>query len=151
MRITEKGEQVTISHVNQADLTHEAACAIRAHALGLYTRRGGEAAQRRLVPVHVTLTAEAPRRYDALAGLYGTRNIEFEAPHSSVTFLTRDLRTPAPHNQPGLSAVLRRHGEQTLAAAVPLRNWLDLFRRPKPYAAPASPGCSTTPTSASTP
>ncbi|GAA0291027.1 AraC family transcriptional regulator [Streptomyces polychromogenes] len=128
MRITEDGEQITISHVNQADLSHEAACAIRAYALGLYTRRAGEAAQRRLIPVRVTLEAEAPRRYDALADLYGTRSIDFEAPDSSITFLTRDLKTPAPHNQPGLSAVLRRHAEQTLAAAFPLRDWLDLFR-----------------------
>ncbi|MGT2532416.1 AraC family transcriptional regulator ligand-binding domain-containing protein [Streptomyces nojiriensis] len=128
MRITEDGEQVVISHVNQADLTYEAACAIRAYALGLYTRRLGEAARRRLVPVHVTLAAKAPRRHEALAELYGTRNIDFEAPDSSITFLARDLKAPAPHAQPGLSAVLRRHAEQTLAAAVPLRNWLDLFR-----------------------
>lgn len=128
LRVTEDHEHVTISHVNQADLSYEAACAIRGYALGLYQRRLSEAAQRRLVPVRVTLAATAPRRYDALAELYGTRRIDFEAPDSSITFLASDLNSPTPHAQPGLSAVLRRHAEQSLATAIPLRNWLDLFR-----------------------
>ncbi|MER5727304.1 helix-turn-helix domain-containing protein [Streptomyces sp. NPDC002138] len=128
LRIAEDGEQVTISHVNHADLAHEAACAIRGYALGLYQRRLGEAAQRRLVPVHVSLAAAAPRRHHALTELYGTRSIAFEAPVSSVTFLARDLDAPNPHAQPGLSSVLRRHAEQTLATSVALHDWLDLFR-----------------------
>ncbi|MFD6225600.1 helix-turn-helix domain-containing protein [Streptomyces sp. NPDC060232] len=128
LRITEDGDLVTLSHLNQGDLAHEAACAVLACALGLYLRRLSEAAQRRLVPLHVALAAEAPRRHDALIELYGTRSIEFEAPVSSLTFRTADLTAAAPHAQPGLSAVLRRHADQTLAAAVPLRDWLDLFR-----------------------
>ncbi|MFE3554871.1 AraC family transcriptional regulator ligand-binding domain-containing protein [Streptomyces sp. NPDC059193] len=128
LRITEDGAHVTISHVNQADLTYEAACAIRGYALGLYQRRLSEAAQRRLVPVRVTLAAKAPRRHEALAELYGTRTIDFEAPDTSITFLASELNTPTPHAQPGLSAVLRRHAEQTLATAIPLHDWLDLFR-----------------------
>ncbi|MGR4880232.1 helix-turn-helix domain-containing protein [Streptomyces sp. LARHCF249] len=128
LRITEDGEHVTISHVNQADLTHEAACAIRGYALGLYQRRLSEAARRRLAPVRVTLAAEAPRRHDALTELYGTRAIDFEAPDSSITFLASDLKAPTPQFQPGLSTVLLRHAEQTLATAIPLHGWLDLFR-----------------------
>ncbi|MEU9375812.1 helix-turn-helix domain-containing protein [Streptomyces sp. NPDC048255] len=128
LRVTEDGEHVTISHVNHADLTYEAACAIRAYVLGLCRRRLGEAAQRRLVPVRVTLAAKAPRRHDALTELYGTRAVEFEAPGSSITFLASDLQVPNPRAQPGLSTVLRRHAEQTLANAIPLHSWLDLFR-----------------------
>lgn len=128
MRITEDGGRVSISHVNDADLTYEAACGIRAYALGLYQRRLGEAAGRRLVPLHVSLAAKAPRRHDALIELYGARSIEFEAPVSSITFRAADLNTPTPHAQPGLSTVLRRHAEQTLATAIPLHDWLDLFR-----------------------
>ncbi|MEU8777042.1 helix-turn-helix domain-containing protein [Streptomyces sp. NPDC048606] len=128
LRISEDGEQITISHLNEADVTIDAACAIRACALAIYQRRLGEAARRPLVPVRVTLAARTPRRHDALVRLYGTRAIEFEAPHSSVTFLAADLTAPAPHAQPGLSAVLRRHAEQSLAAAIPLYDWLDLFR-----------------------
>lgn len=128
LEVTVDGEHVTISHVNDADLAYEAASAVRACALGLYQRRLSGAAQRRLIPVHVALAAEAPSRHDSLAELYGTRAIDFEAPVSSFTFLASDLMAPAPHAQPGLSAVLRKHAEHTLAAAVPLHSWLDLFR-----------------------
>ncbi|MFE6834165.1 AraC family transcriptional regulator ligand-binding domain-containing protein [Streptomyces sp. NPDC057705] len=128
VRMSEDGDEVTVSHLNEADLAHEAACAVRACALGLYQRRLGEAAQRTLVPVRVALAARTPARHDALTELYGTRTIEFEAPVSSITFRAADLNAPSPHAQPGLSGVLRRHAEQTLATAVPLRNWLDLFR-----------------------
>ncbi|TXS52318.1 helix-turn-helix domain-containing protein [Streptomyces sp. t39] len=128
LRITEDGAHTVISHVNRADLAHEAACAVRAYALGLYQRRLSEAAQRRLVPLRVTLAAEAPGRHGALSELYGTRTIDFEAPHTSMTFLTADLTTPSPCAQPGLPALLRGHAERALATAVPLRDWLDLFR-----------------------
>ncbi|WP_327302383.1 helix-turn-helix domain-containing protein [Streptomyces sp. NBC_01298] len=128
MRITEDGEHVTIGHDNRADITHEAACGIRGYALGLYRRRLGEAAGRRLVPLRVSLAAKAPARHEALVELYGTRRIEFEAPASSITFRTADLDSPAPHAQPGLSAVLRRHAEQHLASAIPLHDWPALFR-----------------------
>ncbi|WP_330334307.1 AraC family transcriptional regulator [Streptomyces sp. NBC_00536] len=128
LRVTEDGAQVTVSHVNRADLTHEAANAIRGFAMGLYQRRLSEAAGRRLIPVRVSLTAKAPRRHQDLVELYGTRSIEFEAPDASITFLASDLRSPSPYIQPGLSAVLRRHAEQTLATSIPLHDWLDLFR-----------------------
>ncbi|MFB6823327.1 helix-turn-helix domain-containing protein [Streptomyces virginiae] len=128
LRITEDGRQIVLTHVNEADQGYEPACAIRAFALGLYQRRLGAAARRRLVPLRVTLAARTPRRHDALIELYGTANIEFEAPSSSLTFLASDLTGPTPHAQPGLSNVLRRHADQTLAAAIPLHNWLDLFR-----------------------
>ncbi|MEU3488693.1 helix-turn-helix domain-containing protein [Streptomyces massasporeus] len=128
LRVTEDGDRVTISHINHADMTHEAACAIRAYALGLYQQRLSQSAQRRLLPLHVALTAKAPRRHDSLTELFGTHAIDFEAPDSSITFLAADLKAPTPHVQPGLSTVIRRHAEQALATATPLRNWLDLFR-----------------------
>ncbi|MEV6203058.1 helix-turn-helix domain-containing protein [Streptomyces sp. NPDC051771] len=128
LRVTEDGDHVTVSHWNQADMEHEAACAIRAYALGLYRLRLGQAAGRCLVPVRVTLAARAPRRHDLLCELYGTRAIDFEAPDSSIVFRAADLRDPAPHVQPGLSALLRKHADQSLASAIPLHSWLDLFR-----------------------
>ncbi|MFF3019094.1 AraC family transcriptional regulator ligand-binding domain-containing protein [Streptomyces sp. NPDC057939] len=128
LRITEDGDRITLSHLNESDLSHPAACAVRSYALGVYRRRLGEAARRELQPVQVTLAAETPRRHDALTRMYGTRSIEFEAQVSSITFLASDLSAPNPHAQPGLSAVLRTHADQTLASAIPLRDWLDLFR-----------------------
>ncbi|MQS16190.1 AraC family transcriptional regulator [Streptomyces kaniharaensis] len=128
IEVVESGQQVIISHVNLADTSYEVACALRAYALGLYQRRLSEAARRSLVPVRVSLAAETPRRHDPLVELYGTRSIDFEAPVSSITFLATDLRSPAPYTQPGLSAVLRRQAEHTLAAAIPLHSWLDTFQ-----------------------
>ncbi|WP_395297547.1 helix-turn-helix domain-containing protein [Kitasatospora hibisci] len=128
LRITEDGDLITISHLNEADQTYEAASAVRAYALGLYQRRLSDAAGRRLVPLRVALATGTPRRHGALTELYGTQAIDFEAPLSSITFRACDLRTPAPHVQPGLSAVLRRHAEHTLNSAIPLHDWLDLFR-----------------------
>ncbi|WP_312846012.1 helix-turn-helix domain-containing protein [Streptomyces sp. WAC05374] len=128
LEIAVDGGLVTISHLNQADMDHEAACAIRAYGLGLYRQRLSEAARRNLIPVKVTLAAKAPRCHDLLIELYGTRAITFEAPTSTITFLTADLTTPTVHAQPGLSTLLRRHADQTLATAIPLHSWLDLFR-----------------------
>ncbi|MFI9720422.1 helix-turn-helix domain-containing protein [Streptomyces sp. NPDC052396] len=128
IEIVEDGEHITISHVNLADLTYDAASAIRSFALGLYHRRLSEAARRPLVPVRVALAAKAPRRHGSLAEMYGTRAIDFEVPVSSITFLASDLRAATPYAPPGLSAVLRRHAEQTLATAIPLHNWLDAFQ-----------------------
>lgn len=128
LRITEDGADITISHFNEADLTYDAARAIRAYMLGLLQRRLGDAMRSRLVPVRVALAAQAPRRHDALTELYGTEAIDFEVPVSSITFRAAELKAPNPHAQPGLSAVLRRHAEQSLAAAIPLHGWLDHFR-----------------------
>ncbi|MEU6864279.1 helix-turn-helix domain-containing protein [Streptomyces sp. NPDC046876] len=128
LAISEDGDQITISHVNDADLAYEAACAVNAGSLAVYHLRLCEAAQRPLVPLRVALAAEAPRRHGDLTELYGTRSIDFEAPVSSITFLAADLTAASPRAQPGLSAVLRRHAEQMLAASIPLHDWLDLFR-----------------------
>ncbi|MEU2655174.1 helix-turn-helix domain-containing protein [Streptomyces sp. NPDC007325] len=128
LHIAEDGDHVTISHRSQADVTHEAACAIRAYALGILRQRLSQAAGRALVPLRVSLAARAPRRHDILSELYSTRVIHFEAPDSSITFRAADLKIPGPHTQPGLSTVLRRHADQILATAIPLHDWLSLFR-----------------------
>ncbi|PIM66939.1 hypothetical protein CTU88_38585 [Streptomyces sp. JV178] len=112
--VTEDADQVTITHINRADRTHEAACAIRAYALGLYQQRLSEAAQRHLIPVRVTLDAAPPPRHNALSELYATVAIEFDAPTSSITFRRSDVAAPAPHAQPGLAALIRRHAEHQL-------------------------------------
>jgi AraC-like DNA-binding protein len=128
VEIVEDGEHVTISHGSIGDMTPDAAAAVYAYALGLYHRRLSEAARHRLVPLRVALATRAPRRHDALTELFSTTVLDFEAPVSSMTFLASDLRRSTPYVRPGLSTVLCRHIEQTLAAAVPLRDWLDVFR-----------------------
>ncbi|MFI8967114.1 helix-turn-helix domain-containing protein, partial [Streptomyces sp. NPDC053493] len=128
MFVVQDGQEVTLGHVNAADLTYEAASAIRAYGLGLVRQRLSVALRRELIPLRAGLAAQAPRHHGALYELFGTRNIDFECPVSSITFRADDLHRPTPQAQPGLSAVLRSHAELTLAAAIPLRDWLDLFR-----------------------
>ncbi|MFC9815915.1 helix-turn-helix domain-containing protein [Streptomyces virginiae] len=128
LHVSENGHQVVISHLNQADMAYEAGSAVSAYALGGCLQRLSDAAQRQLVPLRVTLASETPRRHHSLIDLFGTRAIDFEAPVSSMTFLASDLKSPNPQAQPGLSAVLRKHAEQTLASSVALHDWLDLFR-----------------------
>ncbi|MGW2400602.1 AraC family transcriptional regulator ligand-binding domain-containing protein [Kitasatospora sp. NPDC001664] len=128
VRIAEEDGEVVVSHANEADLTDETAAAIRSFAMGLFRRRLSEATRQDLVPVRVALAARAPRRHRALRELYGGAPVEFDAPISSVTFAAADIRAANPLAQPGLSAVLRAHAEQSVATAVPLHSWLDLFR-----------------------
>ncbi|MFF3316208.1 AraC family transcriptional regulator ligand-binding domain-containing protein [Streptomyces sp. NPDC003035] len=126
--VSDRGAEITISHVNAADLADDVASAIRCYALSLLQKRFSEASRRPLVPVRVALAARAPRHHAVLTNLYGTQNVEFEHAVSSVTFRSTDLREPTPYAPPGLSALLRSHAAQSLAQAVPLRGWLDLFR-----------------------
>ncbi|PRH79130.1 hypothetical protein C6N75_11200 [Streptomyces solincola] len=127
LHIEETEQHVTISHVNAADLTADVASAIRAYSLALFTQRVSDASRRTVVPTRVALAARAPRTHGILTRLYGTRVVDFASPVNSITFRAADLRVPQPH-APGLSDLLRSHADQSLAEAVPLRDWLDLFR-----------------------
>ncbi|MEU6981146.1 MULTISPECIES: AraC family transcriptional regulator ligand-binding domain-containing protein [unclassified Streptomyces] len=126
--IAEDEQGVTLTHVNAADLSYEVASAIRAYVLGLLQRRLCLALRKELVPLRVRLATPAPRHRGPLLDLYGTRNVDFECPVSSITFHADDLRGATPHVQPGLSDVLRSHAERVMADSIPLHDWLDLFR-----------------------
>ncbi|MFD0366954.1 helix-turn-helix domain-containing protein [Streptomyces sp. NPDC059071] len=128
MSVVQDGHEITLSHVSGADLSDDAASAVRAYALGLIRHRLNTALRKELVPVRVALATQTPRQHGALHALYGTRDIDFERPASSITFHAGDLQETVPYAQPGLSAVLRRHAEQTITDSIPLRSWLDLFR-----------------------
>lgn len=127
LRIEEDERHITLSHINAADLTDEIASAIRAYSLSLFRPRISASTRRTITPVRVVLAARAPRTHKSLVRLYGTPAIDFAGPVNSITFKTADLTTPQPH-APGLSALLRRNAEQLLHQAIPLRDWLDLFR-----------------------
>ncbi|MEU7018186.1 AraC family transcriptional regulator ligand-binding domain-containing protein [Streptomyces sp. NPDC046385] len=126
--IAEDEHAVTLTHVNAADLHYEVASAIRAYVLGLLRQRLCAALRQELLPLRVRLATPAPRHRGPLFDLYGTRNVEFECPVSSIVFPVDDLRGSTPHVQPGLSDVLRSHAERVMADSIPLHDWLDLFR-----------------------
>lgn len=125
--VDEDERRLTLTHMNAADLTDEVASAIRAYSLGLLRQRLSFAARRPITPTQVALAVRAPRHHRTLTELYGTRAIEFASPANSITFNSTDLRATQ-HHAPGLSALLRQHAKQSLSNAVPLRDWLDLFR-----------------------
>ncbi|WP_411108611.1 helix-turn-helix domain-containing protein [Streptomyces sp. c-19] len=127
LHIEENEQYITLSHINGADLSDDVASAIRAYSLSLFRPRISESTRRAITPTKVAIAARAPRTHQSLIQLYGTRAIDFASPVNSITFRTADVITPQPH-APGLSALLRRHAERLLAEAVPLRDWLDIFR-----------------------
>ncbi|MEU3910398.1 helix-turn-helix domain-containing protein [Streptomyces sp. NPDC029721] len=127
LRIDVDDQHVTISHVNAADLTDDVASAIRGYSLSLFRQRMCESTRRNIVPVKVALAARAPRNHQALAQMYGTHAIDFASPVNAITFKAADLTAPQPH-APGLSDHLRRHARLMLTEAVPLHDWLDVFR-----------------------
>lgn len=85
------------------------------------------AAGRRLTPVRVRLPHRPPAAAKRLAELYGTRNIEFEADHPSITFAEADMDAPLPRADPALAAILDDHARLSTAAARPVLGWLDRF------------------------
>ncbi|MDQ0791543.1 AraC family transcriptional regulator [Streptomyces sp. B1I3] len=127
LHIDEDEQHITLSHINAADLSDDVASAIRTYSLSLFRPRISESTRRDITPIKVTLAARAPRTHQNLVQLYGTRAIDFSSPVNTITFRAADLTAPQPH-VPGLSTLLRRHAEQQLADAIPLQNWLDIFR-----------------------
>ncbi|MFF1344238.1 AraC family transcriptional regulator ligand-binding domain-containing protein [Streptomyces sp. NPDC058290] len=127
LRIQVDEQHVTISHVNAADLTDDVASAIRGYSLSLFRQRMCESTRRDIIPVKVALAARAPRNHQPLMEMYGTRAVDFASPVNAITFKAADLTAPQPHAS-GLSAHLRRHARLMLTEAIPLHDWLDVFR-----------------------
>jgi AraC-like DNA-binding protein len=80
-----------------------------------------------VVPAHAGLAQPAPRSYQALAEMLGTRRIDFGAPATTVTFRAADLDLPMLGADPVLSGILGRYA----AALPPPRptTWRDHFQQ----------------------
>ncbi|MEV3991539.1 AraC family transcriptional regulator ligand-binding domain-containing protein [Streptomyces sp. NPDC049837] len=102
--------------------------AVEQFALALLLTRSREAAGRRLVPARVAFRHRPPRDLGPLVALAGTRRIDFDAPANALTFLGGDAHAPLPRAEPGLTGVLRRHADMTMAAARPVLDWREKFR-----------------------
>lgn len=85
------------------------------------------AAGRPLTPVRVLLDRPALDSYEHLVELYGTRNIEFDAGLTAITFAESDADRPLPGYDKALAAILTHHARLVVTTARPVLGWLDRF------------------------
>ncbi|MCT9092761.1 AraC family transcriptional regulator [Streptomyces sp. ASQP_92] len=123
----EDGKYFTIRH-GTGSWVPEVVEAIDVFALAMFLTRARAATRRPIVPLRVTFSHRPPPEHRRLVEFFGTRNIVFDAPFNSLTFLDDDVRAPLPTAQPGLEKILVRHADLTLAASRPVPRWLDRFR-----------------------
>ncbi|MFF5210264.1 hypothetical protein [Streptosporangium sp. NPDC000396] len=57
--------------------------------------------------------------------MYGTPDVQFNAPVSSITFSAPDATAPLPGAYPALAAIVRDHAVHTVANARLILGWLD--------------------------
>ncbi|MEU7739372.1 helix-turn-helix domain-containing protein [Nonomuraea sp. NPDC049158] len=93
--------------------------------LGLLIQQAGTALGRPVTPVAITVAGEPPRSRGDLLEMYGTTDVQFNAPVSSVTFSAPDATAPLPGADPALAAIVRDHAVHTVANARLILGWLD--------------------------
>lgn len=64
-----------------------------------------------ITPTRITLRQQPPQTSTAFRDVFGTRDIEFDAPVDSMTFRIDDLARPLRTADPVLAAILRQHAE----------------------------------------
>lgn len=106
---------------------HASYLAISEFAVAQMLLEARTGAGRPLRPSSVRLPSRPPIRHGNLVDAFGTRNIDFDAPHPSITFTEADADRPLPRADAALAAILARHAEVTVAAARPILGWLDRF------------------------
>ncbi|NNH73106.1 helix-turn-helix domain-containing protein [Nocardia uniformis] len=127
VELREDGGLVTVSHSTGA-FEPNVVAALGEFALGIFTMRAREVAQRPVSPVRVGFSHTAPRHHGQLSEYFGTTHIDFEMPTNSITFLTEDVTRPIQWGPPGLAVVLRQHAELTRATARHVPDWHTRFR-----------------------
>jgi AraC-like DNA-binding protein len=93
--------------------------------LGLLLQQAATALGRTVVPVAVTVPGAPPRSHDHLVEAFGTRNIQFGAPVSSITFSALDATAPLPGADPALAAIVGDHAAHSINTARLILGWLD--------------------------
>ncbi|MFD9391233.1 AraC family transcriptional regulator ligand-binding domain-containing protein [Streptomyces sp. NPDC060000] len=127
LQTIEDGKHFTIRHTTGAWVP-DVVEAIDFFALAMFLTRARAATRRPIVPLRVTLSHRPPHEHRQVVEFFGTRNVEFDAPSNSITFLDDDVRAPLPKAQPGLEKILMRHADLTLATSKPVLQWRDRFR-----------------------
>ncbi|WP_369240205.1 AraC family transcriptional regulator ligand-binding domain-containing protein [Streptomyces sp. R21] len=123
----EDGKHFTIRH-GTGTWAPDVVEAIDFFALAMFLTRARAATRRPIVPLRVTVSHRPPHEHRQLVEFFGTRNIDFDAPFNSITFLDDDVRAPLPKAQPGLEKILMRHADLTLARSKVVLRWHDRFR-----------------------
>ncbi|WP_067568543.1 AraC family transcriptional regulator [Nocardia acidivorans] len=99
---------------------------VEVFVLAVMLRRVRAAVGRQVAPVRVRLTQPPGPGRGYLVDEFGTGNIDFDAPHSEITFL--DVGALPTGSDPRLGALLSRHAELSLAAAHAAPTWHDKLR-----------------------
>ncbi|KAF0845021.1 AraC family transcriptional regulator [Nocardia caishijiensis] len=86
--------------------------------LSTVLRRMREATGTPITPVRVVLRQPAPPTHQHLIDAFGTRRIDFGAPHAQLTFL--DVGALPTGTDPHLGALVRRHAEIAVANSRPI-------------------------------
>ncbi|GAA1236659.1 hypothetical protein GCM10009665_28490 [Kitasatospora nipponensis] len=93
--------------------------------LGLLLKQACTALGRPVSPVAVTVAGEPPRLQEHLIEAFGTRNIHFHAPVSSITFSATDATEPLPGSDPALAVIVNDHAAHSIRSARIIMGWLD--------------------------
>lgn len=94
--------------------------------LSTLMRRMREATSTPITPVHVALRQPAPPTRQHLVDVFGTRRIDFGAPHAQLTFL--DIGALPTGTDPHLGALVRRHAEIAIANSRPVPTFPEALR-----------------------
>ncbi|MEC3954890.1 helix-turn-helix domain-containing protein [Nocardia sp. CDC153] len=94
--------------------------------LALMLRRAREATGVPLVPVRVRLTQDAPRTHEHLVEVFGTRRIEFGAPHPEMSFL--DAADLPIDSDPHQARVHRHYAELLMSSFRVAGDWNSTLR-----------------------
>ncbi|MFI9100054.1 AraC family transcriptional regulator ligand-binding domain-containing protein [Streptomyces fildesensis] len=127
LQTIEDGKHFTIRH-NTGIWVPDVVEAIDFFAMAVFLTRARAASRRPIVPLRVTFSHRPPHEHRHLVEFFGTRNIDFDTPFNSITFLDDDVRAPLPKAQPGLEQILMRHADLTLASSKFVLLWHDRFR-----------------------
>ncbi|GCD93194.1 AraC family transcriptional regulator ligand-binding domain-containing protein [Embleya hyalina] len=127
LHVTDDGRLFTVTH-STGPAGPDVVAAVEQFVVPLISRRATEGLRRPVVPVRVTFRHRPPSTVGPLTDLLGTRNIDFDAPVNSITYLAEDAHAPMPQAQPGLQDVLRNHADMIIASARPVLDWHGTFR-----------------------
>ncbi|GAD87120.1 hypothetical protein NCAST_34_02500 [Nocardia asteroides NBRC 15531] len=94
--------------------------------LSTVLRRMREATGTPITPVHVAFSQRPPSTRQHLVDAFGTRRIDFDAPHAQLTFL--DAAALPTGGDPQLGALVRRHAELALAGSAPVPTYEEALR-----------------------